>query len=141
MTYATQGDMVTRYGEDQLIELTDRADPPAGVIDAAIMAAALADADAKINAYISRRYTLPLAETPALLRQTAEAISYFILSRGRHSTQDREAYDDALKQLADLGTGAATLNIPTGEEPASSAARAAETGPGRVFSRDSLKGL
>jgi phage gp36-like protein len=42
VTYATQSDLVERYGESMLIDLTDRAEPAAGAIDSGVVASARA---------------------------------------------------------------------------------------------------
>ena len=89
MTYATQADLVTRFGEEDLIRLTDRADPPLDAIDSAVVAAALADAEAVIDGYVATRYTLPLATTPLLLRQIECDLAWFILQRG-NPTEDAQ---------------------------------------------------
>ena len=65
MTYASQQDLIDRFGETELKQLTDRDLDDA--IDAVVVEQALADADKTIDAYIGRRYDLPLASTPALL--------------------------------------------------------------------------
>ena len=52
MTYASQADLVGRYGESMLVDLTDRAEPPAGEIDAGVVTRALEDTDAAINGYL-----------------------------------------------------------------------------------------
>ena len=61
MPYTSTPLMIARVGEGMLIALTDRGEVPLGVIDAAVMARAMADADEQINGYLMGRYTLPLA--------------------------------------------------------------------------------
>ncbi|MBL4757578.1 MAG: DUF1320 family protein, partial [Rhizobiales bacterium] len=46
MTYATQAQLLDRYGTRMLISLTDRAKPATGVIDTSVVDRALADTDA-----------------------------------------------------------------------------------------------
>ena len=55
MRYATQKDMIDRFGEEDLITLTDRADrakPPTGKIDAKVLNKALSDAADLIDGYL-----------------------------------------------------------------------------------------
>ncbi|NNG05319.1 MAG: DUF1320 domain-containing protein, partial [Inquilinus sp.] len=79
MSYATQAQLVERYGTVRLVELTDRAEPPAGAIDAAVIDRALADADALIDGYVAARYDLPLPAVPDLLRDLALSIVFYKL--------------------------------------------------------------
>ena len=51
MTYAVQQDMIDRFGEAELLEVADRDGDL--VIDAAVMADALSDADETINGYVA----------------------------------------------------------------------------------------
>ena len=67
MGYVTQQQLVDRFGERLLLQVADRADPPAGTINADVVARALADTDAMIDGYLAGRYILPLAATPPLL--------------------------------------------------------------------------
>ncbi len=65
MAYATQADMIARFGEPELIQLTDR--QGLGVIDATVLDQALFDADVQIDAHLAGRYSLPLDPVPAVL--------------------------------------------------------------------------
>ena len=49
MTYATYDDLVTRFGEMKLTQLTDRSIPPARYPDKAVIGAALTDATEAIE--------------------------------------------------------------------------------------------
>ena len=55
MTYATLDQLTDRYTERLLRQLTDRAAPPAGAIDAEVVDRALADTDAVIDGYLAGR--------------------------------------------------------------------------------------
>jgi len=107
MAYATVADLVARYGEQEIIQLTDRAGT--GVIDAAVANAALADATAEIDAYLSRRWQLPLASTPALIRQLCCEIARYRLWEDQASDEVRRRYEDAVRLLRDLAAGRADL--------------------------------
>lgn len=116
MTYCSQQNLVDRYGTDMLVSLTDRALPPANTIDAAVVARALADTDALINGYLQGRYQLPLAATPELLTDIAQAVAIYKLHRGLTDDKVKRDYDDALKQLREIASGAIRLNV-AGVEP------------------------
>lgn len=139
MTYAAKQDMIDRYGEQPLIELTDRETPLTGAIVDDVLDRALFDADALIDSYIARRYDLPLAATPGVLIQHAAAIAYHSLHRGRYPEEVRTAFEDAMKFLTALSSGAAVLDVG-GDEPQSAPADARVEGPERIFSREEMKG-
>jgi phage gp36-like protein len=126
--------MIRRYDEQQLIQLTDRAEEPTGMIDAAILSAALDEASALINSYVARRYKTPVDPAPILLRNLCAAIAYFDLHRGRHAEETRAAYDDALRTLANISNGSVVLEV-AGDEPQSAAARVSYDESHRQFSR------
>ncbi|MEG2140826.1 MAG: DUF1320 domain-containing protein, partial [Bilophila sp.] len=69
MTYATCDDLVTRFGEMKLTQLTDRAVPPARCPDKIVMGTALADATETIDGYAATRYRTPLCPVPAPVRK------------------------------------------------------------------------
>lgn len=132
--YATKQSMIDRYGEDKMIEVTDRVDPPAGAISDAVLEAALNEASARIDTNLGRRYRLPLAGTPAALVEPCQAIAFYILLRGRHRDTDRQAYEDAIAFLRDLSTGVAVLDVG-GAEPPSAVAQVVTADTDRTFDR------
>lgn len=138
--YATQQDLVARFGEQELIELTDRADPPAGAIDATVVDQALADAEELINSYVGKRYDLPLAAVPGAVKRTAADLARFYLYKDDPLEAVRKSFEDAVKWLKDIAAGRADLDI-AGEEPAPAEAQVRISSPDRVFSRDTLEGF
>lgn len=140
MTYASQADLVERFGEQMIIDLSDRADPPADAIDAAVVARALTDADAVINGYLTARYALPLASTPALVRDLALPIACYKLHRDTVSAKVLKDYDDALKELVKIASGTIKLDV-AGMEPATNNASGVRfTDRERPLTADNLKG-
>ena len=140
MRYATQADLVARFGTTELAQLTDRT---AGtVIDAAVVAAALADADALVDGYLAQRYALPVTPTPALLLRVACDIARFLLHGKAAGEKVRDAYDDALKLLRDLADGRAALPgalpAPAAQTPAAAGGAPKFATPERLFSRAGL---
>lgn len=141
MTYAAQQDLVERFGTSMLVDLTDRADPPAGAIDTDVVTRALEDTDAAINGYLAGRYKLPLATTPAMLRDLAQAIAIYKLHRDVASEKIRQDYADALKTLALISSGTVRLDVD-GIEPASSGASGVRVvDRERDLTPDNLKGF
>jgi len=134
MAYATQADMEIKYGEKDLIELSDRAFT--GEIASAVIEAALADAAALIDGYVGKRYQVPVMPVPSLLNRLAMVIAYYELHNGRYSDQVRAAYDDALRTLANISGGIMTLPVAgTTSEAESAAAEVVYDMAPRQFSR------
>jgi len=103
MTYATQADMVDRFGEAEVAQRTNRTDGL--TIDTAVLERALTDADAEINSYLAAHYSLPLPSTPAVLVRLACDIA-------RHSLYDvavtetiRTRYEDVVSLLRRFASG------------------------------------
>jgi phage gp36-like protein len=141
MLYATQQDLIDRFGEDELIQLTDRADPPAGAIDAAVAARALDAAEAMIDGYVGVRYALPLAQVPPLLTGIACDLARYHLYTNQATETVSARRDQAVATLRDIAAGKLALPVGETETPAPASVGVAIAGPGRVFSSDSLKGF
>ena len=52
MSYCTQAQLIARYGNQMLVDLTDRGAEATGEIDGAVVTAAIAGAEAMINGYL-----------------------------------------------------------------------------------------
>lgn len=115
MGYATQADLSTRYGERELIQVTDKAKPPTGSVDGVVVARALADADAEIDARLAVRYAVPVVTPPAIVVDCACRIARYKLHEDRATEKIRADYEDAIKFLADVAAGRA--NLPGVTEP------------------------
>ncbi len=115
--YATRADMILAYGEDELIQLTDRGDPATDEIDDAILAAALAEAGAEIDGYVGRVVDLPLDAVPAILRRLAVVITRYRLSTDISDGRVRLDYEDALDTLTKISKGTIVLDLPADLSP------------------------
>lgn len=115
MSYATRDDMLAAIGEDALVELTDRTD--SGVVDDAVLAAALTAADAEIDAYVARVAVLPLPRVPGVLRRIAVSIARWRLSADMADGRERIDYQDALRQLEQIAKGLIDLGLPADGDP------------------------
>lgn len=139
MPYTTQQNLIERFGESEIVALSDRDGDD--VIDAAVMAKALADADAEIDSYIGKAYALPLATVPARVVDLAQDIALYKLYASNPPEDVVRRYKDALAFLVNVSKGLAVLPGLDGAEPAPASAGVDVSGPDRIFSRDSLKGL
>lgn len=136
MTYASQQNLIDRFGEDQLIQLTDRTGT--GSIDAAVVGRALADADAdaEINGYLSTRYTLPLSPVPEVLEKLACDIGRYQLFGNTEKEIVKERYDNAVRFLKDVAAGKVTLGVDSNNAPAATISNAVQmTSSTKVFGR------
>lgn len=140
MAYAALSDLVTRFGAEELEQLTDRSGRQD--VDAATVAARIADADAMIDGYLAQRYALPVSPVPVLLKGIACDIVRYMLHGSAATEAVRTAYTDALKLLRDLSSGAAVLPgaaaaLP-GANPAAGGGIVSVAAPARIFDRVSI---
>lgn len=142
MPYTSTPLMIDRVGEGMLIALTDRGEVPLGVIDATVMARAMADADAVINGYLAGRYVLPLAATPALIADIAAAVTLWKLHVTSPEDKIKADYDAAIKTLRDIASGVIRVPDVAGVEPASSGASGVQiVDRERPFTAENMKGF
>lgn len=107
--YAQVSDLIDRYGEQEIAQLTDRATPPIGAVDAVVAERALSDADAEIDAHLSGRYSLPLASVPPVLTRVACDIARYRLWDDQAPDEVRSRYEDARRLLESIAAGKVTL--------------------------------
>lgn len=132
MTYAVQQDLVDRFGQTELAQLTDRANGT--TIDAAVLGKALQDSDDEINSHLAVRHTLPLASAPLILKRLACDIARYFLYEDRATEIVTQRYKDALAYLKDVASGKVSLGVDAAnQEPASAGGPAHDAGD-RVFS-------
>ena len=143
--YVTQANLVDRFGESELVQLTDTVNRPASTVDAAKVTAAIRDASALIDSYIVARTPLPLqaAAVPPVLTRVAGDIARYYL-HGSRADGDHPAtmrYRDALSWLKDVAKGTVQLESggPDGD-PEPSQGGANHKGR-RVFTDESLRGF
>ena len=112
MPYCTQQNLIDRYGEDELIQLTDRTGT--GLIDATVIAAAIADAGALLDGYLAGRYALPLASTPPILTNLACDLARYQLYDDATTPVVQANRDSAIRYLEQVATGKIPLVLATG---------------------------
>ena len=135
MSYASQPDIVTAYGEDVLFgaAATD------GTIDPARVDDALRAASSEIDSYVGTRHALPLPSIPARLRDVCIDIAVYRLNQKADGLtevmKDRAA--EARRWLRDVSSGAADLGLP--KAGASTPDPVVVRGRGRELTRDTLR--
>jgi len=115
MSYATVADLVAEFGEREVRDLTDRADPPAGEIDATVANRAIVRAETTVNGYLAGRYTLPVP---------AEAVRGYVLDLARGylyvsvmNDTVKARSDAAMKDLVAIGKGLMALPVAPATVP------------------------
>ena len=112
-----------------------------------LIESAIADADAEINGYLSKRYSPPFREPPAVLRKFSKDIAaYNLVSRKGINEDDPEKtyltrYNSAIKFLTMVAEG--KIDIGTSEDNVGQATAAEGfhfQSSRRLFSRDSMGG-
>lgn len=141
MSYCTQANILERVDETTLIQLTD--DAGVGEIDEAKVAAAIADADATIDAYCQGRYTVPLSPVPAKITQIGVDIALFNL----YSRSDLEMPEirkdrnrEAIRFLELAAAGKVHLGAATPAQVNTDNAVSIDAND-RVFTRGNLSGF
>lgn len=129
MIYARIADMVDRYGERELMQLTDRED--AGEINPQVLNRAINDATAFVDGYLGRVYKLPLrgcakpltvpggtpeyVVPPVLTRMVCDLARYYLFTDvldEKHEAVRRQ--QQAVRDLKALADGVTSLSCPWG---------------------------
>jgi len=141
VAYCTQDDILDQVAEAELVRLTD--DASAGTVDADVVAAAIAGAEAEIDSYVGRRHTVPLSPVPPVVRDRAVDIAVYRLYKRRRKANDdvRKSYEDALAWLKDVAKGLVSLGVDDPDATPSPTHRPSIDGPDRIFDRDKLEGF
>lgn len=139
MSYATEAHMIARFGETEVIALTDRAD--IGTIDDVVLAGALVEADAEIEPYLASRHQLPLTSVPKILTGFACDIArYRLCGAGVTETEEiRKRYEDAIKFLVKVSRGEISLGLNAANIAPAESASVQVIGGGRTFTHGSLQ--
>jgi phage gp36-like protein len=112
--YATRNNISTIYGPEFLSDITPVDVPdPEGAVDQA-----LADASAEIDGYLSKKYELPLAGQPKVLRRPCIDIAVYVLanSHTRLTNTIETRYEQATALLTKISKGIVGLGA---DEPSS----------------------
>lgn len=119
MSYATLADMVARYGQRELVELTD----PERVesIDVDAVERALADAGAEMDGYLAVRYALPIESVPEVLTRLCCDLARYHLYRESVTDLVKQRRDAVIQSLRDIASGRLTLGLPAAAQAAQSA--------------------
>jgi len=116
MPYAIVQEMIDRFGEKEILQLTNREDPRNGAIDEFVVENAIADAGNRIDSYLGQRYSLPLATIPGGIKDACIHMARYNLYDDKKPEWVKDRYNEAVAWLKDIATGKASLGEI--EEPA-----------------------
>jgi len=132
MQYATQQDLIDRFGERELVELTD---PDTQAVNAARVQLALDDAQALADGMLARVYRLPLVgctkpapvqgdphavvqvAPPQLTRAVCDVARYYLYDDLAPEHEVALRYKAAVRELQAIADGKALLTCPWGGAP------------------------
>ncbi len=134
MPYCTRQNLIDRYGETEILQLTDRDN--IGIIDDQVVTQAIDDASAEIDGYLAGRYQLPLATVPSVLEHLACNIARYHLWADGASDAVKQRRDEAVKFLDSLSKGHVTLGLSDSGGQATPSDGAQMESGGRIFGRD-----
>jgi len=141
VTYATLQGLTDRYGAEMIERLTDRATPPAGEIDSAVVDRALLDTDGVVDGYLRARYVTPLADVPAQVADVALSIALWKLHRWSPDDKIAEDYRDALRTLREIASGTILLTAEITQPTSTGGTGARLTDRERPLTAQNLKGF
>lgn len=164
MAYASLADLVARFGQRELAELTDQDNMPPSVIDEDRVQTALDDAASVVDSYIGQVYKLPLVgcakpvtvpgaepeyvAPPHLVRLTCDLARFNLYDDLAPENEVARRHAAAKKELEAIAQGKAVLACPWGGEPGVALGATAQTGgddvaysfSGRSVTDESLRG-
>ena len=110
MGYATKADLITRYGAEEIEQLSDRTGE-GGEIDEEVVAAALERADAEINGRLAAAYPVPLIDVAPIIVEFACQIARYRLHVHAAPEHVRKDYEGATEYLDRVAQGKARLGV------------------------------
>lgn len=143
MPYTDQAALVDRYGEQELVQVTDKGELLTGEINSTVVSRALADADAIIESYVGARYVVPMAPVPAVVVEKACVIARYKLHEDHASELIRKDYESAIAWLRDVAAGRAVIvgAVVPGSTSDGNFSAVAVGAPVGVFSGDVLEAM
>ncbi|MGE4501982.1 MAG: gp436 family protein [Thiomicrospira sp.] len=137
--YCTQADLINRFGEWELVGLTN---PGGDTINTAALDQAMADAGAEIEAYLGGRYALPLNPVPKVLNRIACNLARYYLYDNAVPDTVEKTYQDSLRFLKDVAKGLVKLGIAAdGSQPNAAESSAKMTSTQPVWNRTKSGGF
>lgn len=138
--YLTVQDYIDRFGDQEATRLTSETQPPAR--DDTKIERAIEDSEEEVDGYVARRYALPLATVPRVLKTWVAVLAREKLHKTRPTPEVQAAADRARSQLRETSTGVFKLLAADESAPEPTGDREAMTSgdPRRYTLADGLRG-
>ncbi len=146
MNYCTLEDIRGHVPEARLVEITDDTNPNAtGTVNVAVVEKAIAESSDIIDAYIGKRFKLPLPGVPSVLRTICVDLSIYNLyervTELNVSDGMQLRYKNALSLLKGIAEGEVSIGIvPEEDIPETSFKVVSKTGDAQ-FTMESMRSL
>lgn len=139
MPYATQSNLIERFGKQELVDILPGEGPE--TINDSLVLVALEDASNEIDSYLAERYTLPLDVVPPILVQVACDVARYKYYACDVTDEVEKRYTARLEWLGKVAEGDAGLGISS--EPAGSLGGGftKKSQTDRIYTCDSLRGF
>lgn len=135
--YCTKDDMVSRFGSQELIDLTA---PGEVQINEVVLNQAVLYASSLIDSYLGGRYQLPLNPVPTVLTRTACNLTRYYLYNDQMTEAVETSYKGSIKFLSDVSKGHVRLGVSSsGESAVQSESLSQMTSSAPVWGRDRSK--
>lgn len=147
LAYALVADLVARFGNAELVQLTDTVNIPPSVIDETLIGTKIGDAQAFIDGYVGQMYRLPLTgcakpldgggtelvAPPVLTRLTCDLARYYLYDDLAPENEVYRRYKAAVKELEAIAAGASLLACPWGGSPGTALNADAQTAGAETY--------
>lgn len=141
MSYITLQGLIDRYGETELVQLTDVMGD--GQVDSVKVNRAIADATAEIDAYLAATGILPLTDAAALRtleRHAGVLVRYYLYSDAVTDLVQKQ-YDSTIAFLKAIARGDAHLGPTESGSAAPATAAPSWSTTDSVFNTESMTGF
>jgi phage gp36-like protein len=125
--------MITRFGKEDLVEITDTEVPYTGEINESKLQAAIISANSEVDAYLAKQMNVPtVLGSPFVQMMACDVARYHVaLGNARVSERDEKRYDLAVKNLKAVNKGEIGIGAGTAETNAAPSINLAQMTSGR----------
>lgn len=109
MSYCTYNDLLNAFGENEIVQLSDR--DRDGLPDDGVIEEAIQFADSHIDGYLREQYTVPLANPPRNLVGMACDFARYRLYQDQPTELVQARYDVGCFWLKDVARGLVQLDV------------------------------
>ena len=146
MNYCTLEDIRGHVPEARLVEITDDTSPNAtGTVNVAVVEKAIAESSDIIDAYIGKRFKLPLPGVPSVLRTICIDLSIYNLyervTELNVSDGMQLRYKNAVSLLKGIAEGEVSIGIVPEEDVPETSFKAVSQSGDALFTMDSMRSL